>query len=196
MDLELLEINKLLMFIAFVMPGFIAIKAYSVFSGVAAAPKPSSEQIIDAATYSCINYLIWLPFVYMVESSRLKFDYIWLYVAFYVIVLFISPIVITKLWLSVMRHTLGKDPIERPWDYVFSLREHYWVVVTLKSGEKIGGLYADKSFVSSSPAPEQIFLQSTWVINEHGGFEREKETSAGIMILSSEILYLEFYKTR
>ncbi|WP_080708372.1 MULTISPECIES: DUF6338 family protein [Aeromonas] len=193
MSLELFEINKLMMFIAFVMPGFLAIKAYDVFV-VVAAPKSSSEKLIDAATYSCINYMIWLPFVYMVESSQLKIVHMWLYVLFYILVLFISPVVITYLWVKVRTRYLNRHPTEKPWDYVFSLRKSYWVIVTLKSGERIGGLYKDKSFVSSSPASEQIYLEESWVINNDGGFERVKSNSEGIMILSSEILYLEFFK--
>ncbi|WP_423841963.1 DUF6338 family protein [Aeromonas veronii] len=58
----------------------------------------------------------------------------------------------------------------------------------------MGGLYDSDSFASSSPAPEQIFLQNSYVINDDKCLEREKEGSAGILILSSEILYLEFYK--
>lgn len=193
MSLELFEINKLMMFIAFVMPGFLAIKAYDVFV-VVAAPKTSSEQLIDAATYSCINYMIWLPFVYMAESSQLKNVHLWLYVIFYILVLFVSPILITYLWVKVRTKFFKRHPIEKPWDYVFSRQKGYWVIVTLKSGERIGGLYSGNSFVSSSPASEQVYLEESWFINEDGGFDRVKTGSEGIMILSSEILYLEFYK--
>lgn len=194
MSLELFEINKLMMFIAFVMPGFLAIKAYDLFV-VAAARKSSSEQLIDAATYSCINYMIWLPFVYMVEQSQIKNVHIWLYVLFYIVVLFFSPIAISYLWVKVRIKKFNRHPIEKPWDYVFSMQKCYWVVVTLKSGEKIGGFYGGDSFVSSSPATEQIYLQESWVINRRGGFDRPKSGSDGIMILSSEILYVEFFKS-
>ncbi|HDO1383462.1 TPA: DUF6338 family protein [Aeromonas veronii] len=193
MSLELLELNKLLLFVAFVMPGFIAIKAYELFA-VASERKSTSEQLIDAVSYSCINYVIWLPVVYAIESGELRNVHFWLYVLFYFTVLFVSPVAISYLWVKVRIGRFKQHPIQRPWDYVFSSLEPHWVLVTLKSGEKIGGYYGPNSFASSSPAPEQIFLQSSWVINEDEGFERVKETTAGILILSSEILYLEFYK--
>ncbi|MFU1555307.1 DUF6338 family protein [Aeromonas sp. A04] len=193
MSLEILELNKLLLFVAFVMPGFIAIKAYELFA-VASERKSTSEQLIDAVSYSCINYVIWLPVVYMVESGELKNVHFWLYVIFYFLVLFVSPVLISYLWVTVRVKKLSLHPIQKPWDYVFSKRQMYWVIVTLKSGEKVGGLYGSESFASSSPAPEQIFLQDSWIINDDKCLERTKDGSAGILILSSEILYLEFYK--
>lgn len=189
MSLELLELNKLLLFVAFVMPGFIAIKAYELFA-VASERKSTSEQLIDAMSYSCINYVIWLPVAYAVELRNVHF---WLYVIFYILVLFVSPVLISYLWVKVRVKKLSLHPIQKPWDYVFSRRQRYWIIVTLKSGEKVGGLYDSKSFASSYPAPEQIFLQNSYIINKYKCLEREKEGSAGILILSSEIIYLEFY---
>lgn len=193
MSLDLLELNKVLLFVAFIMPGFIAIKAYELFA-VGSERRSTSEQLIDAISYSCINYVLWLPAVYLIESSQLRDVHLWLYVLFYLLVLFISPVVISYFWVKVRVRRFKEHPIKKPWDYVFSSLEPHWILVTLKSGEKIGGYYGPESFASSSPAPEQIFLQNSWVINNDGGFERIKDTSAGILILSSEILYLEFYK--
>jgi hypothetical protein len=88
-------------------------------------------------------------------------------------------------------------PTEKPWDYVFSQRNPYWVKITLKDGTTIAGRYADKSFASSAPAKEQIYLEETWILNDKGGFERVKNDSAGVIILSSEISHIElrnYYK--
>ena len=82
-------------------------------------------------------------------------------------------------------------PTARPWDYVFSQRKPYWVKITLKDGTLVAGKYAEKSFTSSSPAPEQIYLEETWILNDKGGFERVKNDTAGVIILSSEISYIE-----
>ncbi|WP_429173868.1 DUF6338 family protein [Aeromonas salmonicida] len=193
MSLDLLELNKVLLFVAFIMPGFIAIKAYELFA-VGSERRSTSEQLIDAISYSCINYVLWLPAVYLIESSELRNVHLWLYILFYLLVLFASPVVISYFWIKVRVKRFKEHPIKKPWDFVFSSLEPHWVLVTLKSGEKIGGYYGPESFASSSPAPEHIFLQNSWVINDNGGFERMKETSAGILVLSSEILYVEFYK--
>ena len=85
-------------------------------------------------------------------------------------------------------------PTKRPWDYVFAQRKPYWAIVTLKDGTKIAGRYDSCSFASSAPAGEQIYLEENWVINADGGFERPREDTAGILVLSSEIVSVEFFK--
>jgi Family of unknown function (DUF6338) len=85
-------------------------------------------------------------------------------------------------------------PTEKPWDFVFIQRKPYWAIVTLKDGMKIAGRYDSASFASSAPAPEQLYLEETWVLNADGGFERPRKETAGILILSSEIVTVEFFK--
>ena len=82
-------------------------------------------------------------------------------------------------------------PTLKPWDFVFAQQKPYWIKVTLKNGTTIAGLYADKSFASSTPAQEQIYLEQTWVLNANGGFERAKNDTAGVIILSNEISHIE-----
>ena len=83
-------------------------------------------------------------------------------------------------------------PTHKPWDYVFSqTNKSYWVKVTLKNGTILAGKYSENSFTSSSPAEEQIYLEETWLLNEKGGFDRPKKQTAGIIILSAEISYIE-----
>lgn len=73
-------------------------------------------------------------------------------------------------------------------DYVFSKRKTYWVIIALKNGEKIAGMYGPSSFASSAPAEEQIYLEEHWLLNDDEGFERPANQTSGIIILTSEIL--------
>lgn len=191
--MDIWEINKLALFIAFVIPGFISIKAYQLaFPGTERA---TSDQLIDAIAYSSINYALLIYPIIAIESSSFKETYKSLYYLFYVFVLFIAPII----WVLIWKHLRTRDffqrnaphPTAKPWDYVFAQRKPYWVKVTLKDGTIIGGRYADKSFASSAPAPEQIYLEETWVINDKGGFVRAKNNTAGVIILSSDISHIE-----
>lgn len=63
----------------------------------------------------------------------------------------------------------------------------------LRDGTKIGGKYSTGSFASSAPTKEQLYLEETWVINADGGFERKRTDSAGILILSNEIVSVELF---
>tara|TARA_R110001599_G_C12043752_1_gene641422 strand:+ start:73 stop:657 length:585 start_codon:yes stop_codon:yes gene_type:complete len=191
--MDIWEIDKLALFLAFVIPGFISIKAYQLaFPGTERA---TSDQLIDAIAYSSINYALLIFPIIAIESGTLRESCKFLYYLFYVFVLFIAPII----WVLIWKYLRTRDffqrnaphPTAKPWDYVFSKRKSYWVKVTLKDGTIIAGLYADKSFASSAPAQEQIYLEETWIVNEKGGFERAKNNTAGVIILSSEISYIE-----
>jgi hypothetical protein len=85
-------------------------------------------------------------------------------------------------------------PTQKPWDYVFGKRKPYWVIVTLKNGKRIGGRFDSSSFASSSPAIEQIYLEKSWILNNEGGFERQKTNTAGVLIMASDIMTIEFFK--
>ena len=84
-------------------------------------------------------------------------------------------------------------PIQKPWDFVFAQRKCYWVIVTLKNEKKIGGLFSSNSFASSTPAPEQIYLEKAWELNDDDRFEKEHVETAGVIILSSEIVTVELF---
>ncbi len=184
--------NSLLLFIAFVIPGFISIKVNGLLSP--SAPRDSSAQLIDAITYSCINYalLSWAIYLVVVTDSP-----IYLRALFYLFALFIFPIVLAVLW-SYLRGTKFfqkkiPHPTGKPWDYVFGQRKPYWVIATLKDGTKIAGNYGGNSFTSSTPDKEQIYLEETWVLNDDGGLERPRNQTAGVLITSSDIAFLELF---
>ncbi len=190
------EVDKLFLFIAFVIPGFISLKVYELLNpGV---EKESSKQIIDAIAYSCINYAILFWPIVKVESGTLRQNSPNLYAVFYLTVLFLFPIIWVLLWQWIRTKKIVQKaiphPTQKPWDYVFSKREPYWIKAILKNGTIIAGKYAENSFASSSPAQEQIYLEEAWIINNKGGFERKKKQTAGVIILSSEIAYVELFK--
>ncbi|WP_201510401.1 DUF6338 family protein [Psychrobacter alimentarius] len=190
------EIDKLILFIAFVIPGFISIKAYQLLCP--GSERNTSDQLIDAIAYSSINYALLFSPIITIESGSLKNVHPSLYYMFYVFVLFVAPII----WVLVWRYLRTKEfflrnaphPTKKPWDYLFSQRKPYWVEVFLKNGNVIAGLYANNSSASSAPAPEQIYLEETWIMDADGKFERAIADTAGVIILTSEISHIEFRK--
>jgi hypothetical protein len=193
--MDIWETNKLVLFIAFVVPGFISLKAYELLAP--RATKDSAQQLIDAVAYSSINYAILLWPIYEIEHGSVRSSWPSAYVAFYVFVLLVAPVSWACLlrWARTTQFVQGTlpHPTGKPWDYVFSQRKRYWIIVTLKDGKKIGGLYDAESFASSTPEPEQLYLQEHWVVNDDGGLERQRTDTAGILILSAEILTVEFF---
>ncbi|WP_449103624.1 DUF6338 family protein [Pseudomonas veronii] len=193
--MDIWDVDKLILFIAFVVPGFISLKTYALLQP--ADFKDTSQQLVDAVAYSSINYALLIAPIYTVEYLNLKHSHPFWYVIFYVVVLLIAPIVWAKafLWLrktKYLQKTMA-HPTGKPWDFVFSQKRAYWVIATLIDGRQVAGLFHTKSFASSSPSSEQIYLQEAWVVNDDGGFERPREKSAGIIILAKEIATIELF---
>lgn len=195
--MDIWDFGKLFIFILFVVPGFISIKVYEVLNP--SVKKESSKIVIDAVAYSCINYAIWFLPAYFSEKNNLftysSFLYYLLYLCVFLLSPLLLPVVLHKLRFSSFFRSKLPHPIGRPWDFFFRNAPSCWVVITLKDGQKIGGLYSGNAFASSTPEPEQIYLSESWHINEDGGFERQKERTLGVLVLATDILTVEFYST-
>lgn len=194
--MDIWESNKLALFVAFVVPGFISLKTYEVL--FPRAPKDSAQQLVDAVAYSSANYALLMWPIYEVESCALRTTHPRAYVLFWVFVLLVAPLcwafLLGKVRSSRFVQQNLPHPTAKPWDFVFGQRERFWVIVSLKDGKRIGGLYGSKSFASSAPAPEQLFLQEAWELNSDGGFERAREDSAGVIILAPDAVSVEFFR--
>ena len=51
------------------------------------------------------------------------------------------------------------DPYASSWDYVFSRGCDYWVIATLKNGNKVAGVFARDSYASPYPFRSDLYLQ-------------------------------------
>ena len=83
-------------------------------------------------------------------------------------------------------------PYATPWDYVFDKKEPYWVIVNLKNGKRIGGMFSENSEASAYPHKGQIYLEKTCVLDDNGGFQSVDKNSKGVIILEGEISNIEF----
>lgn len=97
--MEIFESSKLFLFIVFAIQGFIAIKTYSLLCPN--QDKDSTQLIIDAVTYSCLNYAILGPFIYMMLFSK-KWEFICSFftISFYAFVMIIFPAILAWGWLK------------------------------------------------------------------------------------------------
>lgn len=193
--MDIWQTDKLILFIAFVIPGFLSIKFYQlIFPGTV---RNASDQLIDAIAYSCINYALLFWAIVYVEDSGFRQIHPSLYYMFYVFVLFVSPFFLVLAWKWLRTHERFKGtaphPTPKPWDFVFKQAKPFWIIVYLKNGNKVGGKYSGKSFASSFPADEQIYLEEAWLVSDAGLLDRAVKQSAGVLVMASEISYVEFF---
>jgi len=185
--------NALIIFILFVIPGFISIKTYElIYPG---ETFDTSKKIIDAVAFSCINYaFLAIPVYFLIPEIQNDF----LIIIFGIFALFVFPVIIVYIFSLIRKSKLVQrklpHPVGKPWDYVFSQQEIYWMVVTLNDGTKLGGKFAEKSFISSSPHSNQIYLEESWEMNDDGMFERKHNNTKGVLIVTSEIKLIEFFE--
>jgi len=194
--MDILAIDKLALFIVFVIPGFLMLKVWGLLS--AAGHRDSSQQLIDAVAYSCINYAVLAFPVLSLESSNWRTTSPNWYFGIWAVFVLLVPITLTfclwKLRSTDRFQRVLPHPVGKAWDFFFAQRKPLWSVVTLKDGRKVGGLFSTKSFASSHPYPQEIYIQDAWVVNADGGLERERESTAGIFVAGSEISTIEFFK--
>lgn len=193
--MDIWNLDKLTIFIVFAIPGFLMLKTNAVLG--LEPPADSSKQIIDAVAFSCINYAFLAWPILQIEAADVRHTHPDSYMAFYGFAVLIAPVLLAVSW-RLLRCTqlvqrILPHPTARPWDFVFSKRIRYWIIVTFKDGKQVAGKYSGKSFSSAAPAPEQIYLEEAWVLNQDGGFERPRTNSAGLLILGGEIRTLELF---
>ncbi|MCK6599617.1 MAG: DUF6338 family protein [Bdellovibrionaceae bacterium] len=188
------NIDSIWIFIFFIMPGFISLKVYNL---LCPGKLPDfSTQMFSSIMYSCLSYAVHLP-IYLISATLQDFSVItWKHVLFITSLILIFPALIPIAWLFIRKiewvNNFLPHPTNSPWDYVFSQRNFYWLIVTLKDGTILGGKYGAGSFSSSYPEDPQIFISEQWLVDQEG-FIRKVNDSSGIMILSKDIKTIEFF---
>lgn len=192
---DILTTDKLLLFLLFIVPGFISIKIYSLL--VPSDRRKWSESLIEAISYSCINFavLFW-PALTINKGEFAQNHPVWYYILT-IFILFVFPAVWPVAGKSVLSSKFLKGKVLHPtpkaWDYFFALGKPCWVLIHLKDGELIGGLYSKDSFSSSYPNGEDIYLEEVWKVDEKGAFVERVSQTSGMWIDKNYFDYLEFF---
>ena len=113
-------------------------------------------------------------------------------------ILFIFPIIWASIFVWLRKTNFFRKraphPIAKPWDFVFGNDQSYWTIIEFIDGNKIGGMYDTKSFASSFPANEQIYLEELWEIDDNDGFIKPIKRSHGVIVSSKDIKSIRFYQ--
>jgi hypothetical protein len=192
---DFLEADKFVLFILFVVPGFVCLKTYQVITP--SRLRDAAQQLVDAVAYSCVNYALLAYPIFLVEQSGLRERSPEAHFAFWAFVILVAPAIWACLYRYLRKLPFAQrflpHPTDSAWDYVFERKQPWWVIATLTDGRRIAGRYDGKSFTSTAPCPEQIYLEECWHLSEEGGFERPRHDTAGVLLLQAGISTLEFF---
>lgn len=93
------------------------------------------------------------------------------------------------------RNVFGISPVNafpKSWDRKFCYqRKPCYLIVTIKDGSSVAGYYGSNSFSSSEPAERDVFIEQVYDV--HKGVWQEDRSGHGILIMQSEIRYIEFF---
>jgi len=193
--MDIWEINKLALFLLFFIPGFISIKVYHLL--VASEKINFADAIAEVVGYSSLNFAFFSWVIILIHKNNFSDQHpFWYYLISFVII-FIAPILWTILYVFAGRCKAFRkyliSPVKSAWDFYFDKRKSCWVIINLKTNERIGGVYSSKSFASSYPRKEQIFLEQLWEIDKYGKFVKRIDRTNGVLISLEEIKSIEFY---
>lgn len=196
---DLFAPEKLVFFVVLVIPGFVALKVWEML--VPTARRTYQHSIIDGLTYGILNFVL-LFWLLKLAAENLTWDAhpVWLTVAV-VGYGFAFPALCTILLFRIRNSKPIRkwmlNPTPTAWDSFFGQRKPVWILVHLKNGNLLGGLFGHNSYASSNPEdPEiqDIYIEQVWGVDGMGRFSDAIPLSKGVLIGSTEIEYFEFFE--
>jgi uncharacterized membrane protein YhaH (DUF805 family) len=186
----------------FLLPGFF-IKGVI---GFLYPSKRSSDGLyfLSFLAYSLINYAVWgwayvlVAPLHDTEPTLYWFLLVVITLIGATIVAFVVGLIKQKGLLSAIFNKLHLpintiNSMPTAWDYWFSKQQPAWVIVTLVNGEKVYGLFAQKSFAASEKDGRDIYIEKVYEYEADKPWI-EVENSMGIYIPKEQINYIELLK--
>ncbi len=194
----LLNLQVLSVPIFFVAPGVVATTVYSYL--IPSERKKLADYLVELVTFSMFYlalffWLITLLYQRSVQSNPLLFDLLVLLTVFVIPALlgWLASYLLQARWLRRLVK-LVVHPVPLSWDYIFSRDKSYWVKFYLKTGEKVGGYFSTKSFASSYPDPQEIYVEEVWRLDENDTLTEMVVSTAGGFVKAEDCKFIEFLK--
>jgi hypothetical protein len=195
---DLLKPGTLDLFLFFVVPGFVSISVYDLL--VPSGRWNLSESAIQIISFSMLNVAIW----YWAISSMAEADLRHIHPVAYNILMFgiivVSPALLAiatyRLRIAEALRKFAVHPSPTPWDFLFGQRRVFWILFHLKSGQRLGGYYSTRSFTSSFPNDEEIYVECLWRVDESGQFLERVTDSAGALVRAEECHFIELFEVK
>lgn len=212
--------EKLLLFVLMALPGAIAIRVYSLWCPT--SQRDWKESLTDAIIYSVFGLALWLMFFPSLIFSFVTTAFTppsegesreGLAAAFYEhrFLLFgyavATPVLLASVWYFLRLHVLHRafsidHPKRTAWDWVFSRRRPFYLLVYLKTKNSSGiqfvkaGYFGGNSYVTSYPHDPEIFFERVHELTPEGEFGKPTDDTDGMLIRMSEIDHMEFFIDR
>jgi hypothetical protein len=198
------NLEAVLIVIVFIIPGVISQRVLG--AAISRQQRETQDVLLEAVLFSCVNFAAfgWLLIVVPDLSTEWATRHRTFVISAWVLFLLVAPVIwgwifalaIERDWLTGLYGWFGlryRDPTPRAWDYYFGQRRQAWVRVRLVDGSVIAGYMGPRSFASSFPSPEDLYLETVYPVDEDGRLGRDPlPESGGVWIQGSQIKAIEF----
>jgi hypothetical protein len=199
--LEILSPENLALAIVFIVPGWVALEAYSVV--VPAERRNFGEELIRVVAVSLLNFLLFfvvLPLgLQRVPNSLGEIGLLGSLRLFMVLVLTPALLAVGVYYIRsisfISRFVVQPEPTA--WDYYFREDREVLVIFYLReeAGSGIlGGYFGSLSRASPYPGVQQVYIEELWDLGEDGSFLSPKEQSSGAIISYNDCAFVEFFE--
>ena len=196
------SLDTILYTLAFIAPGFVF---YAILSSFLPRKADKGENLLlKCLIASVVNLGIWSWLISLAHTSSDFVNHPVRIAIVWGIITLVSPVLFGLL----IGHFSQKDfvyrglqrlgfypihPIPTAWDYKFHRVSKTWVLVTLKEGKQVGGVFGSNSFSSSDPNERDLYLEKVYKVRDNTWEPVPGHT--GILIKADEINYIEFFNT-
>lgn len=184
----------------FIVPGFITDQIIRLKQ--LRSQRDTNDTILAYIGWSSVNAVLASPLLFANATSRPVWWYTGRLLATLLLIPTLLGVVVAKAvswawwqktltWVGVAVH-----PHPKAWDHIFAQGKGHWVWVTLTDGTRVGGRFGRNSFASSFPHPEDIYIETVYLLDEDGWFLQPLSGTCGILIRGDKIAQIEFFEGR
>ena len=207
MDAKLDSLQTVIIVLTCLVPGFILYSTSSLFT----VRRSETKELLFLrfVTFTALNFIACLIWVRLILASNFIQEHPWRTIQYLIWINFGCPVVLGLLvaWIDhwqlprKLAKLIGLQPMHSSptaWDYCFSHLAHRgprFVIVTLKDGKQIGGLFAYPAVASSDSSDRDIYLVDTHYLDtdEVGNKKWVSQLqNDGILIVGGEVRSFEF----
>jgi len=192
--MELLDIDKLRLFLSFVVPGLVVLYVRAQF--LTGRLPAFGEGVVAYVAVSCVYYAFALPLLIASQhATGILLILVWITLTLIgpALMGFLLGLNIRKGWTQnlLAKYGIGTiHPVDTAWDWRFAGKPGGWVMAVLKDGTKWFGYLGTNSFLSSRPAERDIFIQQVYEVDENNTWTPRV---SGVWIAHGELQSLEIW---
>lgn len=189
------SVENLQLALLFIVSGVVALFVRSKF--ITGRAPTAKENVISFVVISLVYYALTFFLIERALTTQEALAWILLLLVGPAIFGFILGVAAQKDWAAWLANKFGLSivhVIPAAWDWQFSRikRPGIFVLVTLTSGEQVGGLFGGDSFASSDIGERDLYIEEEYTITDEGAWQARPE-KVGILISAKEIRYIEFW---